>query len=306
MKIDWRNDVFPVAKDVISDFRRRGIRPTVRAVFYALVSRETIPNTRSAYQRLSRLLVKARLEGSISWYSISDETRSIRGGDYDYYRPRRWVESHVDYILDAYRHYRLPVWLGKEYYVEIWLEKFALADVFRRWVGSLNVVLCPSRGYSSWTFLHDAAIRIDRETRNGRDAVILYFGDFDPSGVDIRRFLGEALDELGIQVDIEHVAVTREQIEEFRLPHRPEDASEVEKLRRDPRFKNWIYGFYRVELDALLALAPDDFMDIVVSSVREYFDEDQYKRVLAAERAIRKYIKEKMIEELKRRLENEV
>ena len=56
------------------------------------------------------------------------------------------------------------------------------------------------------------------------------------------------------------------------------------KLNRDPRaeaFKAKHNGkLFQVEVDALVAIAPDVFRDLVINSVDELFDEDIYKGVL--------------------------
>ena len=46
-----------------------------------------------------------------------------------------------------------------------------------------------TRGYPSLSYLHSAAATIQQELEDrwGGEATIYYFGDFDPSGVDISR-----------------------------------------------------------------------------------------------------------------------
>lgn len=299
--VRWKS-VIAQAVPIVESFISRGIVPTVRTVYYALVSKELIPNTRSAYQGLVKNLVKARKDGIVKWQWIADETRVTRGSDNPLWEPEEYAKAYVDNLFERLEGYELPRWLDQPYYVEVWIEKFALAATFHNWIGGMNVVLVPSRGYSSWTFIKDAALRmfnnlydkVDNQflaeyqktgtksghIRNDKKAIILYFGDFDPSGKDIERFLGEALEWFGLDVEVKGIAVNQEQIEAYDLPTRPEDAEERAKLMRDPRFKKWEHGFYRVELDALMAFVPDEFERIIKNSVAEYFDEDIYSRIL--------------------------
>jgi hypothetical protein len=51
-----------------------------------------------------------------------------------------------------------------------------------------------TRGYSSLTFAYSAARTI---RRGGKPCHLYYFGDHDPSGVDIDRVLATYLDEFG-------------------------------------------------------------------------------------------------------------
>src|SRR3712207_6621494 len=51
---------------------------TVRQVYYQLVSRQLIDNKRTAYQAVSRLIVKARISGLIPWEWVEDRLRKPR------------------------------------------------------------------------------------------------------------------------------------------------------------------------------------------------------------------------------------
>ncbi|MEM2197295.1 MAG: hypothetical protein QW290_09470, partial [Sulfolobales archaeon] len=71
------------------------------------------------------------------------------------------------------------------------------------------------------------------------------------------------------------------QIERFNLPCTPESAEELEKLKRDSRFKKFVdkWGLVRVELDALVALRLDNFKQILVDSIKKHFDYEVYEKV---------------------------
>ena len=287
-KLNWK-DIMAKSIPIFREFVDRGITPTVRTIYYALVSKELIPNTRSAYQGTCKMLVKARKERLVLWEWIADETRATRGLDRPRWKPERYAEAWIEHLFEQLQGYTLPKWENQTYYVEVWIEKFALANTFDTWLDDMNVVLVPSRGYSSWTFLKQAADRI-RENAEGREVIILYFGDFDPSGRDIERFIGETLEWFGAEATIENIAVTKEQIDRYSLPHAPEDADEIAKMRRDPRFKKWEHGLFRVELDALMAFVPDEFERIIKESVAEYFEEDTYEETLETQGEERKTV----------------
>ncbi len=51
---------------------------TVRQVYYQLVSRQVIDNSRNQYHAVSRALVSARQEGIIPWEWIEDRLRQPR------------------------------------------------------------------------------------------------------------------------------------------------------------------------------------------------------------------------------------
>jgi hypothetical protein len=121
--------------------------------------------------------------------------------------------------------------------------------------------------------------------RSGKEIHVLYFGDFDPSGDDMDDHLDNALRYFGLEeIDFQRIVVTEEQIEEFNLPLMPKSEETIDKVNHDTRKDRFIkkYGnLYVVELDALLAIAPDEFKTIVQGSVDQFFDQGIYQAVLA-------------------------
>ena len=283
--------------------------PTVRAIHYALVSRDIIPNTLTGYQGLVKALVKARKDGRVPWNWIADEGRSTTGSDNPLWEADDSVKGYVDYVVRKLGEYKMPMWLDQPNYVEVWIEKNTMAQVFSKWLEEYNVIIVPCRGYPSWTFLKDASARMLQAKGEGKDIKLLYYGDFDPSGKDIDRFLIESFWFFGVDVDIERYAVLENHIQRYSLPSTPETAKERAKMARDPRFKNWEYGFTRVELDAMFGLVPESFRDIVINSVEKYFDRDIYLQTLQEEEErqerIKEYSKEYLTEKLETLFEEE-
>ncbi len=207
---------------------------TVRQIYYQLVSRQVIENNRAQYQAVSNALVWARQEGIIPWEWIEDRLR----------RPRTvsmWDDL-VDFgetILPAYRR---NVWAGQASYVEVWLEKDALSGIFEDVLEPYGVTLNVGRGYDGWDSIHNASERFG----NGEDGVILYFGDFDPSGEDMVRSLKERLGFFGCEPEIVKCALTLDDVNRYNLP------ADFTKAT-DTRQKGFIakYGDIAVELDAL-------------------------------------------------------
>ena len=208
---------------------------TVRQLFYRLVTAGIVPNSRSAYQFTSRALVEARRTGIIPWKKIEDRLR----------RPRTvsmWRDL-PDFIQDAIYSYRRDVWQTQPRRVEAWLEKDALSGIFEDTLARYGVTLCVGRGYDGWDSIHRAA---ERYKASPVPVCVLYFGDFDASGEDMVRSLGERLASLGARPEIVKCALTREDIEGYRLP--PMFAK-----RSDSRAAAFIekHGDISVELDAL-------------------------------------------------------
>ena len=221
-RIDWKN-VVEFVKQELPWFLERDITPTLRTLFYRLVSLEVIPNTSQAYKQLSSITVKARKTGKIRWDSFSDEGRLVLA-DFaeDYRTPEEHVQVGIDFLKNASQNYNVPRWYKQPNYVEVWIEKLALADTFSSFLEDQDVKIGIDRGYSGWSFLYENCMRLQRVKKSGKDIHILYFGDFDPSGDDMERHLDKALCYFGLEdIDLQRIAVSEEQIEEFNLPPYP-------------------------------------------------------------------------------------
>jgi hypothetical protein len=132
-----------------------------------------------------------------------------------------------------------------------------------------------TRGFASLSFLYEAAEAIrDRD----KPAFLYYFGDHDPSGLDIPRTVEARLREFAPDAEIhfERVAVNPDQIRRWGLPTRPTKES-------DSRSKN--FEGESVEVDAI---EPAMLRRLCDECIVRHIDEDLYDRlreVEAAERA---------------------
>lgn len=239
-----------------------GTAMTVRQVYYQLVSRHVIENSRSRYQAVSDLLVAARREGLIDWSAIEDRLR----------RPRHVAMWHDlrSFIAVVRRSYRRDVWSAQPRRVEVWLEKDALSGIFEDVLDPYGVTLNVGRGYDGWSSIHAAAERL------GEGNVVLYFGDFDASGEDMVRSLRERLADRGAEPTIIKCALTFEDIGRYRLP--PDFAKAT-----DTRAAAFVARFgarSSVELDALPV---DILIDRLRTTVEAHLDLDALRSTMADE-----------------------
>jgi hypothetical protein len=129
-----------------------GQKLTARQLFYQFVSRDLIANTPRTYQNLTSMLTDARYAGLIDWEAIED-----RGREPDV--PGEW--DSVDELVDlAIRQFRLPRWADQPRYVELWVEKQALAGVLAPIARRNHVPLMVNKGYSSASAMKASADRM--------------------------------------------------------------------------------------------------------------------------------------------------
>jgi hypothetical protein len=308
-------------------YERHGTPLTLRGLFYILVSKNIIPNIVYSYQKLSRVLAQARYSGAFPWFLLKDATRrTIWMEPLTHYQTKPLSPEEIRKIIEDYvgRYYDVSVnpWEDQKYRIVVVIEKEALADAVSKFIsetfpfGVYQVRVI--RGYDSATDVHNLAETLESIPSN-QVPVILQLGDYDPSGEDIVRDFRDRLRMLSRRNDIifEKNAVTLDQIIGMQLPARPESLEEIQKMRRDPRYKKYIssiqklaendervrrlvemYGSpeIRVELDALVALRPSEFKEILKKAIEKYFDWDVYNSVTKVkEEELRK-----MAEELKK------
>jgi hypothetical protein len=211
---------------------------TLRQCYYQLVARHVIANNMAQYKRLSAALRDARNLEVIPWSWMEDRTREPR-------TVPMWDDL-PSFLEDVKEWFRRNVWLDQSVYIGCWPEKDALSGIFEDTLSPYGVTFNVGRGYDGWDSIHKAAVGpfVDKTKTQ---AVLLYFGDFDPSGVDMLRSLEERLATFGARPEIVRCALLYEDIERYDLPP---DFTKVGDTRRDKFIER--YGEKSaVELDAL-------------------------------------------------------
>lgn len=182
---------------------------TARFIFYRAAALQVVPKTTAGYRAVQReiALMRERHEMPFAW--ITDNTRWMRKPD-----THNDLES---FLAESAWLYRRDLWNHSDIYVEIWCESDSVAGVLMPVTNEFDVPLMVVRGYSSKTFAYNAAKAIEND---GRPAFLYYFGDYDPSGLDIERSLKESLGRYAPTADInfERIAVTADDIERMDLP----------------------------------------------------------------------------------------
>lgn len=242
---------------------------TLRSLHYQLVG-EGMTNDIQHYKRVVNAMIQARWDNIIPFDAFSDLDRSMEG---ETKYEETDVVSEVDRAKDAIDNwmnlYFKNMWENQPYYVEIFIEKKALQGVFMKPCSNKGVALGACKGYPSLTFLHDTYKRFKTAIDAGKSPVIIYFGDYDPSGEDIPRSIGENLSKFGVEVEIKRIALMEHQVIKWNLP--PAPAKET-----DTRTAKWD-GLGQVELDAVM---PEVLQRMCEEAVEMYFDTELYDELL--------------------------
>ena len=244
---------------------------TVRQVFYQATVRGVVEKTEAGYDMVQRALVDLRRSGRIDYRQITDNTRWQ-------IKPQTYTGLE-DALITTASTYRRAVWNDVSAYVEMWLEKDALAGVVQPVTYKYDVPLMVARGFSSLSFLHSAAEDINQRKV---PAYIYHLGDHDPSGVCAGQKIEQTLREFAPDAGITftRLAVLPGQIAEWSLPSRPTKDS-------DTRAKKFGYA-ESVELDAI---HPDELRHLVESAIVEHLPRDQLKVLQVAEESEREMLR---------------
>jgi hypothetical protein len=254
---------------------------TVRQVFYAMTVRQLIGKNEKEYDStICRLLGDMREEGDIPFEWVADNTRWKR-------RP----VTHTglsDAVWNLAQTYRRNLWDDAEDYVEIWVEKDALAGVIVEETDPLDVPLMVAKGYTSKSYAYGAAQDIAAEMERLKRINIYHLGDSDPSGEDaardveakLRRYTQKLRTGEDVEIHFRRIAVLDEQIERWNLPLRPNKAG-------DSRTKKFHRQAGSVELDAIPAR---ELRKLVRDCMMEHVDEDLHARLKTQQAGEQKYL----------------
>lgn len=298
------------ANDILDEYDQK---LTARQLYYQFVARGLIPNTPTSYKNLTSLLTDARYAGMLDWDKIED-----RGREPDKQSEFTDLE---DLMEAAFRSYRLPRWFGQKYYVELWVEKQALAGVLAPIARRHHVTLMVNKGYSSASAMYESANRFrencvddlaslveaedslfdyehSQEELLGelkeicafftRQPTLLYLGDHDPSGEDMVRDITDRLREFRVwPIEVIKLGLTMDQVKKFNPPPNPAKIT-------DSRAKAYIekYGDKSWEVDAL---PPRELNRIIDAAFSALIDRDKMDAVIAREETDKKLLRKALV-----------
>jgi hypothetical protein len=183
---------------------------------------------------------------------------------------------------DPYRH----IIQAQPYRIIFFGEKTSLKEILLPFVGRVNGELVLPTGESSDTLIAGVARRAEEDQRkhkelavehgfseDTRQAVVLYFSDFDPAGHQMAISVARKLQALchllypDLEIQLHPAALTRQQVKRLRLPSTP--LKETEK-----RGDKWraAMGYEQIEIDALIALNPEALREIVRDALEPFYD----------------------------------
>lgn len=176
---------------------------TVRGVCYALFTQGLLPNMATKEtQRISRVMTDMRERGDLDWTLIVDGSRAVD-------RPGTFRDTN-EIIRVAVNSYRRDYWQDQPTLVEVWSEKSTVQGVLDPVLNEFGVTFRVMKGFGSFTAVRRAA-EDSNDVPLDRDAVVLYIGDRDPSGMYMSEVdLPQRLARYGSRWSFQRIAVMEE------------------------------------------------------------------------------------------------
>lgn len=276
-------EIIDQANLILNQYAKNRIRLTLRQLYYQFIARDLLPdswidqvtgskNSQKSYKRLGNLFSDARQAGLIDWASIEDRNRETIWMAH-WKNPSEIVRAAADqFVIDK--------WANQTVHIEVMSEKDAATSVLAPTCAQLDVRFTANKGYGSSTLLYDIGCRIGRHYEAGKEIVVFYVGDHDPSGIDMTRDVTERLEMYSCHpVEVIRLALNWDQIEAWNPPENP--AKET-----DPRARQYVDEFGPVswELDAV---EPMTLRQLVTEAILEQRDETAWNEMLEREQAMR-------------------
>jgi hypothetical protein len=206
-----------------------------------------------------RLLTIARERGDIPWEWIVDETRNLE-------RVSTWDDP-AQYARCVAQSYRRDFWNQQPVRVEVWSEKGTVRGVLAPVLNEYAVGFRVFHGFGSATVVHDVA-----QDDDGRELIVLYVGDYDPSGM----YMSEAdLPKRLARYGGRHVALKRIALTRARargLPSFP-----AGDKRSDSRC-SWFVANYGDRCWELDAMDPNDLRACVEREIANLIEPEAWRR----------------------------
>jgi hypothetical protein len=315
-------EVVKAVNDVLKEYT---FKLTVRQIYYRLVSPpyQLFANIASNYKSFDKIITKAREKNDVDWRRIEDRARTTLGGDFGYENPDEYLKSQINNLLDCWKYYTKRVWDNQDYYIELWVEKDALAALFQDTARGFRVLTFPSRGYSSYTKIMEALTEKDRFPRYikmGKPIIILHFTDHDPSGLNMtddiwnrlykRKYLERALMDTFTREEMEAIveaykksgkfeeckekgmirvvrcALTYEQVERYKLAPNP--------TKKVSQGRKWYISQYEDRCWELDAVPPEELRKIIEETITRFINAEKWKATIEEIEKEKETLKEKL------------
>jgi len=279
-------------KEFIQEYEKLKIDLTLRQIYYLFVKNAIIPNNRSQYVYFDKVLTDYRKKNiEFDDYFVDDtrETFDKTSIDYPYWSFNQMWNDKIENIKTGYPKFTYNANLFQKEIPVILVEKNTLKRIFNKGINGFPSILIIARGFNSFSQMNDVRKIIENDDNQERKFFCYTFTDYDDSGMLIQdNFLKQMKEVFDVKFEkIERVALTKEQIIEYKIPQNP--TKKTTHSRYDLEFYN--------ELDAI---KPEMLINMIYKCCRKHFDMKLYKQIQKTMEIRNRRLKIKYFKELRK------
>jgi hypothetical protein len=251
--------------------------------------------TKADFPTIEKLFVDLRKSGDLPLdICAEDEARAadhienVTGED-----PEEFVEGWIEYVRDSAcdNYHPISIWEDSENYVEMWVEKIDLKSLFSDICKRYTIPLINIRGRTCLNSRAGTMQRFLQRARRGKQCVLLYCGDHDPSGLQISDDIhsdmesmtgatgyspvGLIIDRFGLNADFIDREIPQSWTDNL-ITSSGEDLADPGHNDHDkPYVQNYIrqFGVRKVEANALV-VRPEAGRQLCLDAIRRYIPDD--------------------------------
>lgn len=258
-------DLINMAKAIVKDTPM-----DLREIYYEAEARQLIIASPKTYTSLKNALITARKRLLIdpglivTPYDRKPMTHLTKN---------RTAKETLEVMRNIHRLYDRNFWDEQKNYIEVWVEKISLCKYFSPICEKYGVILIPCKGDQAISAIWDGKQRFDKILTKDKKVKILYFGDFNPSGVHAPIAINNTLKKWNTHnIEFKRIALLFEDIAKYNLPPNPTKKTTKKDRTLAKRFIAKYGEDYNVELDSLKAHAFDEFLLRIEKSIQNEID----------------------------------
>jgi len=233
-----------------------------------------IPESKNLYKNFDTALTRARKDYSNTNYDIfrerifDDTKQGYVQGFYNWVDPRE--ETLKIYIQKGLTRSRYIYPFSK--YIEVWFEDAGMWNMHKDFCHNYRLSTVCLRGNLSCSSIDTTYERMmDKD-----NCVILYVGDFNPSGNRRPYNIKTALTDMGLDIEVVKVLVTKPQIGHYDLKPdagKPITKDRIAKAKNDPNIK-WFIEKYGSNIHDVNAQAVDIPIveELITNAIKQQID----------------------------------
>ena len=260
---------------------------TLRQMFYLLVNSGHAELNEASYRKIKNLMINARKFNRVPPTTFAEKNILIDEAIYN---------TADSYLKACASDYRIPRTFNQPNHIEVWVERQPHKVFINGLLSEYDIPVYVTGGYSSFSFVFEAAKRIEASAERRGSPRILYFSDLSPASINMfESHVSEISTHLGLTREeadaiMLRVGLDPEHLVKFDLPVLDTVPSTQKTTLFESKYSDILesIGYPKLPIVELESLNPADFSDIVSNVLFSLTDQSVLEDVALIEDRNRK------------------